>query len=281
VWALSFFLRTPYVVVTHGNEILRCKQQPLLHWLLRRVLGRAELVIAVSRYTQRLIKELVPGVEVVFIPNGVSLESVSNHRGPDKLRAELGLANRPVMLSLGRLVQRKGHDMVLKAMPAILDAFPNVVWLIAGTGSYEATLRAEINNMGLKDHVRLLGYIDKADKGDYYSMCDIYILVSRTIEAEGEVEGFGITYLEASACRAPIVAGRSGGVEDAVKNGITGLLVDPRSPQAIAEAVIRLLTDRAYAEQLGEQGHQRAVDDFSWNGHINRLMAEMPERFWK
>jgi phosphatidylinositol alpha-1,6-mannosyltransferase len=168
--------------------------------------------------------------------------------------------------------------MVLKALPAILEAFPETVWLVAGKGPYEETLRADIDRMGLDDHVHLLGYIDKADKGDYYHMCDVYVLVSRTIEADSEVEGFGITYLEASACRAPIVAGRSGGVEDAVLDGLTGLLVDPQSPEAIAGAVIHLLTDREYAQELGEKGHHRAVHEFSWDGHVERLMAALPER---
>jgi phosphatidylinositol alpha-1,6-mannosyltransferase len=276
VWVLSYFLRIPYVVVNHGNEILRCKRRRLLRWLLGRVLRRAEQVLAVSRYTQQLIEELVPGKEVVFIPNGVSLESVGTNRGPEPLRADLGLADRPVILSLGRLVQRKGHDMMLEAMPRILESVPNAIWLIAGKGSYEATLRADIDKMGLSEHVRLLGYISSEDKGDYYRMCDVYVLVSRTIEAEGEVEGFGITYLEASACQAPIVAGRSGGAVDAVMDGITGLLVDPRSPEAIAGAVTRLLTNKAFARQLGEQGHQRAVQDYSWDGHVERLVAALP-----
>jgi phosphatidylinositol alpha-1,6-mannosyltransferase len=278
VWTLSFFLPISYVVITHGNEILRCKHQPLLRWLLRRVLGRAEGVFSVSRYTQRLVEKLVPEIEAVFIPNGVSMESVRTNRGPEQLRAELGLEDQPIILSLGRLVQRKGHDMLLKAMPAILEAVPNAVWLIAGQGPYQATLQADVESMGLDDHVRWLGYIESRDKGDYYRMCDVYALVSRTIETEGEVEGFGITYLEASACRAPIVAGRSGGVEDAVQDGITGLLVDPRDPDAIAAAVIRLLCKREYAQQLGEQGYQRTLKDFSWDGYIEQLMASLPQQ---
>jgi len=281
VWVLSHFIRLPYIVVAHGNEILRCKGRLMLRWLLAHVLTRAERVVAVSRYTQHMIEELVEGLPVNFIPNGVSLESVRSNRGPENLLKQLGLHDEQIILSLGRLIQRKGHDMVLEALPTVLEAFPEAIWLIAGKGSYQSILQQKIRAMGLRDHVRLLGYIDKADKGDYFRLSDVYVLVSRTIESENEVEGFGITYLEASACKIPIVAGRSGGVEDAVVDGVTGILVDPYSPPAIAKAIIRLLSDKEYARRLGENGYQRAVQQYSWDGYVSRLRDAVPEHLWK
>ena len=109
------------------------------------------------------------------------------------------------------------------------------------------------------------GYVAPERLNEVYNLCDVYVMPSRVIEEEGDVEGFGITFLEANACGKPVVGGNSGGVPDAVVDGENGFLVDPTSPMEIANAVIQLVNDPALAERLGRQGLDRIGRGYTWN----------------
>ncbi len=273
-WALAKILRFPYAVVAHGNEVLQCRRRPFLRWIGGKVMTDARAVVAVSRFTEGLIRETWPDVShLQFIPNGVSPERLRADMAPEQLRRELGLGSRPVILTLARLVRRKGHDQILRALPGVIAAVPDVIWVVAGEGPMAQELEGMVAQMGVGDHVRFLGRVEEGLKGSLYNLCDVYAMVSRMIPDENEVEGFGITYLEASACGKPIVAGRSGGVEDAVVDGETGLLVDPLDTSALASALIRLLTDREFARRLGEAGRRRVLETLTWDRVTGRLLS--------
>ncbi len=276
VWLLAGPLGLRYAVAAHGNEVLRCRRSTILSAICRKVMARAIGVIAVSRYTRDLVTQIIdPRLTPSFIPCGVSPGDLPGTSNKARLREELGLGERPIVLSLGRLVRRKGHDMILQALPEVLRRVPEVMWLIAGKGEYEATLRHEVERLGLQDHVMFLGYVDPAEKGAFYAMCDVYALVSRTIEDESDVEGFGITYLEAARAGRPVVAGRSGGVSDAVVDQETGILVDPESPNEIAAALTRLLAHPDEARRLGEAGRRRVLAELTWEHTVDRLIAAL------
>jgi phosphatidyl-myo-inositol dimannoside synthase len=272
-WALSGPLGFRYAVAAHGNEILQCRSNAILRAMCRVVMAGASRVIANSGSTSELVQEIV-GVDVPVrtIPVGVSPSLLLSPMSPAALRQQLGVSGRPVILSLGRLVRRKGHDRIMQAMPEVIRAVPDAVWLIAGKGAYEDTLRGMAKTLSLEKHVVFLGYVDTPLKGAYYGLCDVYVLVPRTIEAEAEVEGFGIAFLEASLAGKPIVAGRSGGVSDAVIDGETGILVDPESPAEIASAVVRLLQNPHEARRLGENGRNRVLTGFTWDHTLARLV---------
>lgn len=276
VWLFNLFVPLRYVVIAHGNEILMCKRNPRLRWICRRVLSTAQNVIAASAFIQQLVKEVVSGItNVISIPNGVDPSDLDSTSSGKRIREEMGLEEKKIILSLGRLVARKGHDMMIRALPEIIEAVPEAFWIIAGKGSYEGHLRKMVNERNLQDHVRFVGYVDGSMKGAYYRACDVYALVSRTIEKKNEVEGFGITYLEASLCGKPILAGRSGGVEDAVEHEVTGFLVDPENPNEIAKGLISLLTNADLAQQLGRNGRERVLRSFTWDHYVERLLAEI------
>jgi len=275
-WALAGPLGFHYAVVAHGNEILQVRSSAILRAICRQVMARAVRVFAVSQNTRALVAEVVGGdLPVRTIPNGVSLDLLRWPTSPEVLRGQLGLTGRPLVLSLGRLVRRKGHDMILQAWPEVLKRVPEAMWLIAGKGEHEATLRRMAHALGVEEHVRFLGYVEPGLKGVYYAACDVYTLIPRTIEDEADVEGFGITFLEASLAGKPVVGGRSGGVVDAVVDQETGLLVDPESPPQIAAAIIRLLTNTEEARRLGENGRRRVLSGFTWDHVTGRLLDEL------
>ncbi|OQX83401.1 MAG: hypothetical protein B6D63_06320, partial [Candidatus Latescibacteria bacterium 4484_7] len=166
-----------------------------------------------------------------------------------------------VIMTIARHVERKGQDMVIRAMPRVLERHPEAVYVIGGRGMMESRLKALASELGVEENIRFVGLVSDDELSLHYRMCDIFIMASRRIG--NDVEGFGIVFLEAGYWQKPVVGGRSGGVEDAVVDGGTGILVDPQSPGQIADALIRLLDDEALAHSLGTAGRQRVLDEFT------------------
>jgi len=261
--------RIPVVTVVHGLEITR-PMTGLKRWWLRRTLLGSHRVIAVSTFmANRVLSECpsLPG-RVIVVPNGVDPDRFfPAPKSPEALR-HFGLSEGDrVILTLARVVPRKGHDQVIRALPQILGAVPTAKYLICGTGPEECVdrLRRLAEELGLHDAVIFGGFIESGQLNDVYNLCEVYVMPSREIVDEGDVEGFGITFLEANACRKPVVGGDSGGVPDAIVNGETGYVVDPTDPTAIAHAVTKLLSDSALADRLGRQGYDRVTRRYNWN----------------
>ena len=147
---------------------------------------------------------------------------------------------------------------------------PNAKYFVVGKGSYETKLRDLTRELNLESHVVFAGFVPQDELPLYYWASDVFVMPSRIERGSGDVEGFGISFLEANVCGKPVVAGRSGGVEDAVVHGKTGLLVDPESEEVVAEKIIELLTNEKLAATLGSQGRNRILDQFTWN-HIAQM----------
>jgi phosphatidylinositol alpha-1,6-mannosyltransferase len=177
-----------------------------------------------------------------------------------------------VLLTLARLIDRKGQDTVIRALPRVLRDVPDLVYVLAGQGSYREALEALARECGVADHVVFAGFVADADVPDVYAAADLYGMLSREGRDTGDIEGFGITYLEASAAGLPVLAGRSGGTADAVEEGVSGLLVDPESVEAVADAIVSLLRDRAKARAMGQAGRLRAERDFSLAARAAKLI---------
>ena len=271
-WMCWKLLSVPYCVTAHAREIrdpkALGKRLSLRLRCMMLVLRDARKVLAVSRYTRRrLIDAGIPACSVVVIPNGVDVQRFSVSRDRTALRASWQLSDAKVILTVGRLVKRKGHDVVIRAMPYILDQVPQAVYLVGGTGPEEECLRRLAEGVGVSDKVRFLGHVLYEDLPSLYQLADVFLMPCREI-VEGnliDAEGFGIVLLEAAACGCSVIAGRSGGVEDAVVDGGTGLLVDPLDVNAVANLTIRLLTDIELSTQLGNCGRARAEQEFAWD----------------
>jgi phosphatidylinositol alpha-1,6-mannosyltransferase len=265
-YLLNKLFGVPYIIWTYGQEMLDeylGKTGLLPIRLEKRLFRSACAVLTISHWTESLavakgakasnVHKIVMGVDDYFHPCESTIA----------LKASLSLEDKLVILSVGRLVRRKGHDMMLKSLPTIVGRFPDVVYLIVGSGPMENELRNLARVMGVSDHVAFIGAPSDELLVQYYQTADVFVMVSR--ELEGQAEGFGLVYLEANACGIPVVGGRSGGVTDAVVHGYTGLLVDPTSPQAIAEAIVGLFADGQYAKWLGENGRKRVESTMNWN----------------
>jgi phosphatidylinositol alpha-1,6-mannosyltransferase len=170
------------------------------------------------------------------------------------------LAGKRLLLTVGRFVPRKGQDMVLRALPRIVENFPDLIYVMAGAGdaARRDSLNAMIRQFGLQDHAMILDNPDNASVAWLYKSCEVFVMANRTMP-NGDTEGFGIVFLEAGAWGKPVIGGRAGGVVDAVDDGITGLLVDGTSADEIADAIQRLLSDKDLARRLGEAGRQKSL----------------------
>lgn len=269
---LERWLRFPFIVYAHGNEILDARKSP---WEKPRLaLRRAARVLAVSRFTARLVEEVgVAAERIEIVHPGCDTELFRPLEPRSDFRQKLlgADAKQHVILSVGNLVPRKGHDMVICGLPRIVSRFPGVRYLIVGDGPHRVALESLALAKGVRDHVVFAGRISGEELPEIYALADVFAMPSRQRLDASDVEGFGLVFLEAASCGKPVVGGRSGGIEDAVVDGATGLLVDPESPEGIADALAQILADPAQASRLGEQGRARVVKEFTWSRVAQRV----------
>lgn len=268
-----------YNVYVYGSETLRFGNSRMMSWLMKKVIKEAEELVPNSEFTlleyerwgvpREKMVTIVPGVDTVFFhPEGKSRYLVEKHH----------LQNKQIIMTVGRLDERKGHDMVIRAMTQLTKRFPDVVYMIVGKGREEQRLKSLADNLKLQELVIFTGFVADKSLPDYYNLCDVFVLPNRETESndqlKGDYEGFGVVFLEASACGKPAIAGKSGGSSEAVVDGITGLMVDPRSDDDIAHAIERILEDKRFAGRLGMAGRNRAEKEFDWQ-HITQIMKNI------
>lgn len=264
------------VCAAHGRELLfnpapTSALRPAYDRLRRFLLRQVDTFAPVSHYTAGLLHNHgVPAHRTHVVPNGTDPERFYPRDGAS-LRRRLGLSGRSLLLTVARLVPRKGIDTVLHALPTIAQAVPDVTYIIAGTGPDRARLERLADDLDVQSHVQFVGHVDHETLPSYYSAADLFVMPAR--EDPPDVEGFGIVFLEANACGTPVVGARTGGIPDAIQHGETGLIVPPDAPEALAEAAIRILTDSDFASALGQQGRRWAVREMSWSRVADRVHA--------
>ncbi len=266
-WWLKHRHRLPMIVWSHGSDMLRVQRWPLGRALLRWVLAQADRLIANSLATRdQMVRLGLDESRIRVIHPPVEHERFHPDVDPTPVHSRHALGNAPVILTVARLVERKGVDTVLRALPFILRAVPDARYLVVGDGPVRPQLQALARELAIDQHVIFVGALEHTspDLPCYYAACDVYVMPSRTLQERGEVESFGISFLEAGACGKPVVAGRGGGTVEAVQDGVTGLLVDPHDPEDVARAVIRLLTDTDLARRMGRAGRQLALQERPW-----------------
>ncbi len=253
------------VALTHGHEVWWAKVFPF-NLLLRRIGSTVDVLTYLGEFTRNAIShgltvqaqqsmvKIAPGIDVDhFLPTDASA-----------LRKSLGLTEKKVIVSVGRLVHRKGQDRLIEAMPEILKTVSNAHLLLVGEGPHRDHLQKLIQKHRLEGSVTLIGRIDYKDLPLYICVGDIFAMPSRSRLMGLEVEGLGIVYLEASACGLPVLAGNSGGAPDAVVQNETGLVVDGTNNREIADAAIELLTKVDLSKKMGAAGRQWIVENWRW-----------------
>lgn len=264
-------LRIPYVIYAHGEEItLRTLYN---RNAMKRIYNAASLIIANSNNTKNLLLNL--GVErskIEVIYPGV--DTVKFNPGLDHfaVKKRYSIESNPVLLTVGRLEKRKGHDMVIKSLPTVLKRIPNLVYLIAGKGKEEDRLKSLVQELHLEKNVIFTGEIGYDALPLYYGGCDVFIMANRELK-DRNIEGFGIVFIEAAACGKPVIAGDSGGAREAVMDGATGFVVNPNDTKSISEKIIALLENPTMSKQMGSEGRKRVRFGFNWDEYYRKTKS--------
>jgi len=265
------YLGLPYGVVLHGTELLLIDEKIRRSRFKRRtaggILGKAAVLVANSQWTADLAREVLGKLEidvpVETVPLGTTPEQFRPGLDTSEVRRKYGVNGGPWLLTVARLEWHKGIDTVMKALPAIRAAHPGARYAIAGVGDRLPQLQQLHRELGLGDAVRFLAAVPDDDLPALYNAADLYVGASRRHDLL--VEGFGISLVEASACELAVVGGRSGGVPDAVREGETGILVDPDDPAAVAAGVNELLGDPERRKKLGAAGRRAVETYYNWD----------------
>jgi phosphatidylinositol alpha-1,6-mannosyltransferase len=269
--------RVPLVVYAHGEEITTWRQSGKLR-AMTYTFRRADRVIANSEFTRGKLLELgVAAERIRLIYPGVDVERFRPGLPCADLRARLSMpVGGKLLLSVGRLSRRKGFDNTIRALAQLRRDGVDADYAIVGIGEDEGYLRKLAQDCKVAEHVHLLGHVPVEELPRWYNACDIFAMPNRRIG--GDEEGFGMVFLEASACGKPVVAGSDGGTGDAVLHGTTGLRVDGDCVEAIAAAIRRCIEDGVLLSRLGQNGRRRVTAEMSWE-HVaqetTNVMAEL------
>ena len=254
------------IALTHGHEVWWAKLWPF-KWALGYIGARVDHLTYLGDFTRSEISRALSvkaKAAMVKIAPGIDTTHFSPQPSAVQLRSSLGLTDKKVIVSVGRLVHRKGQDSLISAMPEILQRHPDAHILMVGAGPYREHLEKLVADLKLESAITFIGRIQHDELPRYICVGDIFAMPSRSRLAGLEVEGLGIVYLEASACELPVIAGKSGGAPDAVLEGETGITVDGRNPTEIAQAVIYLFDNPAQAVAMGRRGREWIYSTWRW-----------------
>ncbi|MFA5163182.1 MAG: glycosyltransferase family 4 protein [Patescibacteria group bacterium] len=243
------FRRLKYAVFLHGMDLAFALKHPRKAWLAKLILQDANRIICANSYTAEMLKVKFPHLASTIV---VVNPGVSHYQEREKLPQLRKDQEEIILLSIGRLVKRKGFAETIKALPS------GVRYVIIGQGPEAAALHQIADS-----RVTFIESVSEAAKWSWLEACDIFIMPS--VDLDGDFEGFGIVYLEANLAGKPVIAGNSGGIKDAVIDGYNGLVVNGHSLPAIREAILKLASDPDLRHKLGQQGKARAEKDFSWS----------------
>jgi phosphatidylinositol alpha-1,6-mannosyltransferase len=275
-------LGTRYGIMVVGSDLLILRDQIQRSPLKRRtavaLLGSASIIVSISRYTEGLCLSVmeqlgIPAApyQLRTVPLGTDPQFFRPGLDTAAVRARYGIGDRRWMLSVARLVPYKGLDTGLRVLAQLAPIYPDLGYLAVGSGPQLTELRSMARLLQLEDRVKFLTGVPDGDLPALYNCAEVYLGLTRTTELD--VEGFGISLVEASACGVPVVAARTGGIPDAVREGETGLLVDPSQAKPAATAVARLLDDRALARNLGDGGRRAVESYYNWDRVTSEMIA--------
>jgi len=269
---LSARCGVPYGVIVHGTELLllqaKVARSRFKRWTARELLGGAAVVVANSRWTGELARAVLgaldrPAVDVRVVPLGANPSHFRPGLDPGPVRNKYRLDGGPLLLTVSRLDWHKGIDTVIQALPAVRAAYPDARYAVAGIGPALPRFERLVAQLGLGEAVRFLGFVPDEELPALYNAADLYVGASRRVDLLAE--GFGIAVVEASACGLAVVGGRSGGVPDAVREGETGILVDPDDPAALAGGITWLLADDELRRRMGAAGRRAVETYYNWD----------------
>lgn len=253
-----------YVCYVHGEEANYAKSSRELGWMMRRVLYGSDFLIANSLNTKSLLQSdwQVPSSKIRVLHPGVDTKRFVPSERDTETRLRLGWGSRPVVLTVGRLEERKGHDTMIEAVARIRAIVPDVLYSIVGDGVQRQRLELLVQQHGVGGSVEFRGEPVDDELIECYQQCDLFVLANRQVGQD--IEGFGMVLVEAQACGKPVVAGASGGTAETMRVGETGLIIDCTTPDQLVEIIPQLLGDETRRQQMGAAGRQFVVENLDW-----------------
>lgn len=273
-WLCSKLYGIKYSVILHGLDFSLTARLPRKKIISKIILNQAALIICSNSYTAEQVKKIIINHTKICQANpGVEDFAAQKPELAAELIKKYNLSGKLILLSVGRLVKRKGFDKVIEAMPGILKKVSNIAYVIIGAGEELENFKTQIAERQLNDKIIIINNANDAERNAWYQVSDIFIMPSRSIK--GDYEGFGIVYLEANLAGKPVIAGLSGGVGDAVVDGLNGLTVDSENKIEIRQAILKLAADPELRKKLGEQGRKRAIKEFNWQKQIVKIYMSL------
>lgn len=258
----SRFMGIPLILTAHGGDVFNLKNA-FVKSIARFSVKNSSICTANSGETKKGIQSFCPGKEVDIIPMGVDLNLFNKDKKDDSIKQRFGIRGH-FLLGVGRFAEKKGFCYLIDAMPGVLREFPETRLLIIGFGPLEGELKSQVRKLGLEKSVCFPGKMTSRELAGFYATADMFIGPSVETEA-GDREGLGVVFLEAMACGTAVIGSKSGGIEDIIKDGETGLLSTPKDPSEISSKILHLLKDEPFRERMAEKGREFVEKNFSWD----------------
>ena len=262
-------LKVPCVTTLHGSDVFGLRH-PILRLFNKLAIRHADVCTANSRATAKTAYRIAACRNLMIVPMGVDLNHFQKTTEVDDLKKKLNLEGE-VILSVGRLIDLKGTDYLIKALPKVKRRFPKAKVLIIGSGPRKSHLLYLSKDLQIEDSIVFIDQIPQTELIKYYSLADAFVMPSITNKM-GETEGFGVVLLEAMACGIPVIGSDTGGIPDIIKDGETGLLVRQKDSQDLVKQIIRLLTDEDLRKKMVRNAHDLIETQFSWEVIAKRFI---------
>ncbi len=271
-WLMWKIKKVPYIIFLHGSDVAVGTRNNWKKSLFSFVLRHARKVVVNSHFLENRIKQRIENVGPLAVlypcPSDQFLQKIPAEQLA-ALKNKLALRGKKIVLTVSRMVDGKGYPHVVRLLSTICREVPNLVWIFIGDGPKKQMIVDLVQRYNLQNVVRFLGALPNDDLPKYYQLADLFVLLSHQDE-EAE-ESWGSVFLEASASGIPIIAGRVGGVEEAVENMRTGIVVDVYQGKAVVNSITSLLNNEQFAAELGRNGRERVLREFRWETQIARL----------
>jgi glycosyltransferase involved in cell wall biosynthesis len=272
-WIIKRITKKPVVAVIHGLDLTYNKAIYQRLWP-RRFIASFDKLIAVGNETIKAgIERGIPEERFIFIPNGIEVNKYCASHSRDELGdiLKIDTSNKKLLLTSGRLVKRKGVTWFIRNVLPKLD--PSVIYIVAGDGPDKKNIIASVSEACQKDRVLILGQVSDQVRNILFNTCDVFI--QPNIKVPDDIEGFGISVLEAASCKMPVVASRLEGLQDSIKDGDNGFLVEPECTYDYILKIKELLADESFRTSSGEKARQHVIDNYQWDKIAVRYLNEL------
>lgn len=273
-WLLKKFTKIPYFVFFHGTDLEMTTAKRNKRFKTRIILAAAAKVVLNSQFMKNKLQARLPEIEenklaILYPAPADFFFDLKSTTEIENLKNKLALDGKKVMLTVARLAEGKGYPHLVRILPKILKRVPNLVWVIIGSGPKEKAVMEMIQKDYLQNVVRFLGSMPYESLPDYYQLADLFVLL--THKDENREEGWGTVFLEAAVSGVPVVAGEVGGVSEVVANLHTGVLVSPYEDEQVVNTISEFLLNLDYAKQMGGDGRDRVLAEFTWDKQIKNV----------